>query len=155
MEEIPVCLGTKSYTFFSITKASCSSEPSIRIILHSEALKRRPELRPPAENSSCQLLGRKSIRNAFGTMACCLELHQAGKTPTQRQNTNGWRYPFCLRQGGSIYLDTFAKRKYAGAKSQIYIQLEQNICKLFSEGSRYSYFSTCASNFKIVMDCFS
>lgn len=79
MEEIPVCLETKSYTFFSITKASCSSEPSIRIILHSEALKRRPELRPPAEKLSCQLLGRKSIRNAFGTMACCLELHKAGK----------------------------------------------------------------------------
>lgn len=71
-------------------------------------------------------------------MVYCLELHQAGKEPTQGQNTNGWRYPFCLRQGGSIYLDTFAKRKYAGAKSQIYIQLQQNICKIFSEGSRYS-----------------
>lgn len=122
MEEVSVCLGTKSYTFFSITKASCSSEPSIRIILHSEALKRRPELRPPAEKLSCQLLGRKSIRNAFGTMACCLELHQARQKSTQWQkNTNGWRYPCCLRQGRSIYLDTFAKRNCASAKSRIYI----------------------------------
>lgn len=122
MEEVSVCLGTKSYTFFSITKASCSSEPSVGIILHSAALKRRPELRPPSEKLSCQLLGRKSIRNAFGTTACCLELHQAGKKSAQwQENTNGWRYPFCLRQGGSIYLDTFAERKYAGTKSQIYI----------------------------------
>ena len=46
------------------------------------------------------------------------------KKSTQRQKiTNGWRYPHCLGQGGSIYSDTFAKQKYAGAKSQIYIQL--------------------------------
>lgn len=87
MEEVSVGLGTKAYTFFSITKASCSSEPSIRIILHSEALERKPELRPPAEKLSCQLLGRKSIRNAFGTMASCLELHQARKKKKNQPNS--------------------------------------------------------------------
>lgn len=43
------------------------------------SIKRRPELRPPAEKLSCHLSGRKSIRNAFETMVSCLELHQAGK----------------------------------------------------------------------------
>lgn len=60
-----------------------------------------------------------------------------GKKSTQSQkNTNDWRYPYRLRQGRSIHLDTFAKQKYAGAKCQIYIQSQKNICKVFSEESR-------------------
>lgn len=45
------------------------------------------------------------------------------KSTQWQKNPNAWRYSFRLRQDRSIYLDTFAKRKYAYAKSQIYIQL--------------------------------
>lgn len=124
------CLRTKSHTFFSTTKANCPSPASVRITLPLWSIKRGSELRPPAEKLSCQLLGRKSIRNAFETMCAWnftgLGKREKKKSTWRQKNTNDGKYPHQFRQGESIYLDTFAKRKYAGVTAQIYIQLQWN-----------------------------
>lgn len=52
---------------FPAQKANCPSPVSVRITLLLWSIRKGPELRPPAEKLSCQLLGRKSIRNAFET----------------------------------------------------------------------------------------
>lgn len=86
MEEVGLCLRSKSYTLSSVTKANCSSPASVKITLRLHSIKRGPELGPPAEKLSCQLLGRKSIRNAFETM-CAWNYTVLGKRKKKKKKT--------------------------------------------------------------------
>lgn len=118
MVEVSVCLGTNSYTSFSITKASCSLEPSVRITLYSEALRRGAWAQISCWKVKLSVVRQKINQKYIWDNGTLPGITPAGKKSTQRQkNTNGWRYLHCLRQS------TLAVEKYAGAKSQIYVQL--------------------------------
>lgn len=118
MEEVSECLGTNSYTFFSITKASCSLKPSVRITLYSEGLKKGASAQTSCCKVKLSVVRQKINQKCIWDDGTLPGITPAGKKSTQRQkNTNGWRYLHCLRQG------TLAKQKYASAKSRIYIQL--------------------------------
>lgn len=93
MEEGSVCLGTNSYTFFSITKASCSLEPSVRITLYSEALKKGAWAQTSCWKVKLSVVRQKINQKCIWDNGTLPGITPAGKKSTQRQkNTNGWRY---------------------------------------------------------------